>query len=223
MSDVMTKEAEESMRRIAALTKLHDKARNDLDEAEADVRIKRKQVEKLREQVLAAIREETQPSLFSPGVVVSDEDIAAAHAEMNAKAKAEQEAEAAKQQPTATEAAAATEAPAAGGSTAGEEWRPTPVEALELPDKTVKALAANDPPITTVGGLNDWTVSGKKFVEIKGISKTAGKKIDDAIVTFFEKRNAPTEAEETVAAEPAPDAEAQPAEAEQETVTSEAA
>lgn len=187
MGDVLTKEAEESMRRIVSLHKVRLEKQKALERAESEVKLCRRAVDKAQEAVNEAIEQESTPTLFSAGIIVDESDLATARQKL-----LQEEAK-----PEAKPVVAA--APVAEGDM---KWRAVPTDSLDLPGSLVTKLKAhlhNGAPanLDTLGGLADWKNADRWFTDVKGVGKAAATKIDDAIVAYFEKNP------RTAAAEPA--------------------
>lgn len=176
--EVGVREAEMSLTAIVAHQKLIDEAKVRLEKAEVHVKSERRAYDKLVSQMGDVIRSYTQPHLFQQGVTVSDEDLEKAReaAEARDKATEKREAEAA--------AKAATAAAAAKGP-GDTSWRATPFAELELSAKINEKLAANAPPIVTLGDAADWTAGGKAWTDVPGVSKAAAKQIEAALRERF--------------------------------------
>lgn len=81
-----------------------------------------------------------------------------------------------------------------------DAWRAAPIAALDLPPKTVKALA--EARIETMGALADFTASGAPLTKIKGVGKAAVDRISDESERFH-SRFAASRANHPPAAAPA--------------------
>jgi hypothetical protein len=87
-----------------------------------------------------------------------------------------------------------------------EDWRAFPVAQLGLPEKLVDAMAEAE--LFNVGDVNDFTMSGKRFIDIKGIGQAKAEKIDDALLKFWQDHPEYTRPEPKPEEEPAAEAEA---------------
>lgn len=82
MSDETAKSPDMSIKRIAALKMVRDQAEARLAEAKLTVKILNKEFKKADSVFRQAVDEEREPSLFSPGVAVTDDDVESAKDEI---------------------------------------------------------------------------------------------------------------------------------------------
>jgi hypothetical protein len=79
-----------------------------------------------------------------------------------------------------------------------DAWRDQPLEGLRGPDAkplspaVLQALAENDPPLTTLGAVADWSRGGKALTDIKGIGEAKAEAIQAIFDHFWDQRAAAT-------------------------------
>lgn len=81
-----------------------------------------------------------------------------------------------------------------------DSWRSVTLDYLDIPARIVQSLL--EATINTLGDLADFTTSGKKLTEIKGIGKAAAEKITEAAEDYHRERLASQGATEVEAVEP---------------------
>lgn len=202
------KYAEDSMKRIFALLKIRDQKEAALKAAEIVVKSCRRELDKAADMVFTAIREESQPSLFSPGVTVDEGDMTRAREELAAAAKkAEADAERERQEELTRAASAAPAKGAVAGDQpavpAGDGWRDVLTRTLTMPEALVKALGKIGTDFTTLGKIADWKKKGGTL-ESGGLSKAKAVQLEDVLAAYF-AANPPADAEPAPEAEPEPE------------------
>lgn len=66
-----------------------------------------------------------------------------------------------------------------------ESWRKVTVKDLGISDAIGEKLAANEPMLTTLGEIVDYTTAGKRLTDIAGIGAAKAEAIDEAITKYF--------------------------------------
>lgn len=87
-----------------------------------------------------------------------------------------------------------------------DAWRTVELSTLDIPAAALKALAENDPPVTTLGALADWSNAGNQLADVKGIGRAKAEKIENAVEIFWSLQKARQETTGDAEAEPAEEA-----------------
>lgn len=171
MPEPETKEPIVSLQRIVALNQLADRAEEDLKIAEADVRVKRKALDRAIETLRQAAREEALEKAKA--------EIASApepEGEATAEPKPEKKAKAKKADELVFDV------PDDG------LWRACHIEFLGaslMPPETVKAFEEHVHPVKSLGDLMSFVnKEGCKLTDIPGVTKARAKRIEDALFEF---------------------------------------
>lgn len=84
------------------------------------------------------------------------------------------------------------------------EWRTVSLDDLGITGKAAEKLAENDPPLTTLGAIADWTRDGRLLTEVKGIGESTADKIEEQMDQWWkdhpEANRTPVESDEAEAA-----------------------
>lgn len=188
-------EREMNLRRIEGLALIVLQCKQELDQAEATVRVKRKAHERATLDVIAAADESRngrEATLFDggrPAAEFTAEQLDALRREAEMKRLGVEK-------PTEADA-----------------WRRLDITALGLTQKQVDSLKAYQPGgkgegLTTLGALADYQSRDGKFTDVPGIGKSGADKIERAILDYFTRN--PVPAAEEPAAAPATEQPAEP-------------
>ena len=68
-----------------------------------------------------------------------------------------------------------------------QPWRATTLDELGISGKAAEKLAENEPPLTTLGAIADWTAAGRLLGEVKGIGESTATKIEEAMDLWWKE------------------------------------
>ena len=84
-----------------------------------------------------------------------------------------------------------------------ESWRKATLDELGLTGAIAKALAENEPPLTTLGAISDWTKE-YRLIDVKGIGEAKADDIEEALEDYWRRNPQQPENAAEAVAEPGP-------------------